>query len=638
MRRSLSVHHKARPSLRALAVVLALACAGPARAEPLPDIQDPHYGDTLFQFFQNRYFSAATTLMVSQHFGRVAHHSDEAEVLRGGILLSYGLHREAGEIFEGLIQRGATPPTRDRAWFYLAKIRYQRGYLNEAENAIARIGNALPPDLQEERGLLQAQLLMARADHAGAAKVLSAMKDDTPGARYVRYNLGIALIKAGENTRGTAVLDALGRAPADTEEDRSLRDRTNVALGFSALTDNQPQAARNYLERVRLKSMESNKALLGMGWAAASLKNPEQALVPWLELGQRDVGDSAVLEAQIAAPYAYAVLGAYGQSARRYNDAIDTFEREHKALGESITEIRAGKLLNALVDRNPGEEMGWFWSVRDLPALPHANHLSQVLAQHDFQEALKNYRDLRYLAKNLEEWRDKLGTFEDMLATRRKAFAERLPNVQQRASEIRITPLRERHVSLATTVAAADSVADGVAFANAREIDFQERLDSVRSTLQSSMENPEFAQARERARLAQGALTWQLAQAYTDRSWQAKRELQAIQDALDTAQKLDAALAKAQREEPARFDVFAQRITAVYPQLQALIPRVAALGNEQGLALQDIAIATLTRQQQRLNDYTTQAQFAVAQLYDRGAAHSPDRADTTKEAGHATKP
>ena len=47
--------------------------------------------------------------MVSQHFQRVARHADEAEVLRGGMLLSYGMHREAGEVFARLIDKGAPP-------------------------------------------------------------------------------------------------------------------------------------------------------------------------------------------------------------------------------------------------------------------------------------------------------------------------------------------------------------------------------------------------------------------------------------------------------------------------------------------------------------------------------------------------
>jgi len=65
-------------------------------------LKDPHYGASLFHFYQEHYFSAVTSLMVSQHFERVAQHADEAEVLRGGLLLSYGLHREAGEIFAAL--------------------------------------------------------------------------------------------------------------------------------------------------------------------------------------------------------------------------------------------------------------------------------------------------------------------------------------------------------------------------------------------------------------------------------------------------------------------------------------------------------------------------------------------------------
>ncbi|HYA65969.1 MAG TPA: hypothetical protein VEE84_04735, partial [Burkholderiaceae bacterium] len=119
-------------------------------------IKDPHYGDSLFYFYQQRYFTALTTLMVSQYFGRVSHHEDEAEILRGGLYLSYGLHREAAEVFARLIDKGAPAPVRDRAWYYLAKIRYQRGFLEQAQDALGRIKGPLPADLEEDRWLLGA--------------------------------------------------------------------------------------------------------------------------------------------------------------------------------------------------------------------------------------------------------------------------------------------------------------------------------------------------------------------------------------------------------------------------------------------------------------------------------------------------
>ena len=91
------------PSERLLGrVIAALATcfvgAVAAQSAPAP-IRAPHYGDTLFHFYQDHWFGAITGLMVSQHFGRVAPHDDEAEVLRGGMMLSYGLHEQASEIF-----------------------------------------------------------------------------------------------------------------------------------------------------------------------------------------------------------------------------------------------------------------------------------------------------------------------------------------------------------------------------------------------------------------------------------------------------------------------------------------------------------------------------------------------------------
>ena len=57
---------------------------------------------------------------------------------------------------------------RDRAWYFLAKIRYQRGLPAEAAKALARIEHPLPGQLEEDRKLLQANVLMATGDNAGA--------------------------------------------------------------------------------------------------------------------------------------------------------------------------------------------------------------------------------------------------------------------------------------------------------------------------------------------------------------------------------------------------------------------------------------------------------------------------------------
>ncbi|MBX3619022.1 MAG: hypothetical protein KF891_03370 [Rhizobacter sp.] len=610
----------------ALAMVALAAPAADKKVEHT--VQDPHYGDTLFHFYQEHYFTAVTSLMVSQHFNRMPRHADEAEVLRGGLLLSYGMHREAGEIFERLIERGAAPAVRDRAWFYLAKIRYQRGLLAEADEALGRIEKNLPPELEEERVLLKANVLMARGDYGGAAVVLGAVpgvdkeisKGTTSANLYARYNLGVALVRSGDADKGGALLDQIGQAPTPpeaSEEFRSLRDKANVALGLASLQADKPEAAGPFLERVRLNGPQSNKALLGFGWAAASVKNYKQALVPWTELSQRDASDSAVLEASIALPYAFGQLGAYGQALDGYNAAIAVFERENAGLDESIAAIRAGKLVEGLLERNPGEEMGWFWSIRELPQMPHAGHLTQVLAQHEFQEAFKNYRDLQFLSRNLQQWKDNLGVFSDMLDNRRKAYAERLPGILAKARDSGLKDLSLRGAVLATELMNAELQADGVAFADDKERELLERLESVQATLRQGGNDPEMVAARERYRLVAGAMTWRLAQAYHARVYEAKRALQTVDAGITEARQHEAALAQAQRDEPARFDRFAERIAELDQRLQVLIPRVAALSQEQQQALQELAVAELVKQKERLAAYGTQARFAVAQLYDR---------------------
>src|SRR5690606_20259637 len=103
-------------------------------------VQDLAYGEVLFEFFQEDYLAALTRLLAAQSRNELEHHAGESELMLGGLYLSYGQHRLAGEIFERVLQQSVEPALHDRAWFFLAKIWYQRGYLPEAEAALARIG------------------------------------------------------------------------------------------------------------------------------------------------------------------------------------------------------------------------------------------------------------------------------------------------------------------------------------------------------------------------------------------------------------------------------------------------------------------------------------------------------------------
>jgi hypothetical protein len=170
---------------------------------------------------------------------------------------------------------------------------------------------------------------------------------------------------------------------------------------------------------------------------------------------------------------------------------------------------------------------------------------------------------------------------------------------------------------------------NGTAFADARQLDLQARLARVQASLDAAPGDPELAEVRERQRRAAGALNWELAQTYAQRRRDAVKALQATEAQIDEARRREAALAQAQRDEPARFDAFADRVAALGPRLDVMLPRVVALSREQQNVVQELAVAELTRQKARLIDYTMQARFAVAQLYD-GAAVSQGKSDATE--------
>ena len=107
-------------------------------------VKDPHFGEVLFYFYQDDYFPAIVRLLSAQQQQQLNNHLELSELLLGGMYLSYGQHLDAADIFQRLLADNVRPEIRDRTWFFLAKIWIQRGYLDKAEDALARLSDDLP--------------------------------------------------------------------------------------------------------------------------------------------------------------------------------------------------------------------------------------------------------------------------------------------------------------------------------------------------------------------------------------------------------------------------------------------------------------------------------------------------------------
>src|SRR5579871_6823269 len=117
-------------ALALLALGLAPAQARKSNPDKLPSlkVQDLHYGEVLYQFYCGQEFQALTELEAFSQWQRMPHHAADADLLAGGLYLELGMHNEAGVRFERLLSNDVPVGVRNHAWFYLAKIWYERGY------------------------------------------------------------------------------------------------------------------------------------------------------------------------------------------------------------------------------------------------------------------------------------------------------------------------------------------------------------------------------------------------------------------------------------------------------------------------------------------------------------------------------
>lgn len=601
-----------------------------APTQPVPpregrEVQDLHYGDSLFHYYQDDYFGAIVRLTAAQKMGRAGAHADDAELVLGGMLLSYGQHRQAAAIFKRLLDGGAKPEVRDLTWFYLARAAFDRGDAEQAQDAIARIASKLKdPQLEDERRMLAAQVLIALQRYPEAAAQLADWKGAEDWRTYARFNRGIALLKAGNTAEALQTLDQAGKPAARGEEAMTVRDRANVALGYAAIQAGQPELARTALQRVRLEGGYSNPALLGLGWAESALGRNQEALVPWMELQQRDLSDPSVQESRLALPYAMTALKAYGRAAKQYQIAIDGFDAEVARLDQSIARVRSGQLIADLIRDETSAGLGGNWPLRKLPAeaKAEARSLLPLLSSRNFQQGLKNYRDLRFLSRNLGERGRDIVAFTDLLETQKLAYARRAGRVQAMLERADLGALAARRAALAQSLATFEKDSDAVGLADAKESARWQRLQSVQQRL-DRLGSRAPGDVADQARLLRGVLLWKLSSQFPERLWRAKRELAQIDAQLAIAGERRATLDRAYGGEPARLASIGRGIAGKAERISALQARTDALLQRQQSALQELAVDELQDYQQRLRGYAAEARFALAQVYDRAAGGSP---------------
>lgn len=609
---------------RILGLLLCIAIAFSSRAEPTrpemeaTDIYDLRYGETIFYFFQQKYFSAITELMVADVRDPIKIQGEDPKLLLGGLYLAYGMHNEASRIFQELLNDQTLPQTHDRAWYYIAKLRYLKGFVPEAEQALLQIKDTLPPDREAERQHLLANVYLSQKNYPKAIEILKNFSGDSEWEAYAKFNLGVALVKAGELDEGTQLLNEVGSLDpfSISHELNALRDKANLALGFAYMRGKNPVEAQDNFQRIRLEGPLSNKALLGLGWSFAQQDKYTEALNAWLELQTRKALDTTVQESLIAIPFTVEKMNKPRLAMQYYQRAIETYTAEINQLENVMLAVQRGELIQAMRPANLEDEASLPINSFGLPKSVSAPYLNQMMATNIFQEAYKNYQSLLHLKHILEKWRDQFPSYEMILNERRKAYYTKLPQVASDARLKEITHMYEKREDIAKEVKRIEDENDGFALANEDEEDLIDTLKSAKTRLDRLGKSEDMSEEMEKYQILHGVLYFQLQSEFIPRLWSVKSNLRELDRALEKTRDTKRSLVKAANEAPKFFEGYDQKIDWSKKRITNLLSRLASAISQQEAHIQNLAMDGLIKRRQALENYHVRARFGIARLYD----------------------
>ncbi len=593
------------------------------------ELKDLYFGEALYNAYQEGWFDAISRLdtELAQYHGidepeldTLYYHINYARFAVGDFELAYRMHQRAGRAITAVIEGNVEEPVRNEAIYRLAKIYFQKDQPMNALYAVERISGEVPENIRDDLEFLKAQIYMANGRFRDAADILMNIQNSESLEGFTTYNLGIALLKEGDEQEGRKYLDQTGLLDTDNTLTLAIKDKANMALGDMLMEEGSFDNAKLVLDRVRLVGPLSNRALLGSGWSDAKQDNFKRAIVPWSMLVQGQITDSSVQEGLLALPYAYGKLNVYSKAALLYNDALNKFSAEIGRLESSIKSIREGNFLKALVREEIKQDANWVVKLRSLPGTPETYYLLDLMASHDFQESLKNYLDLEQLRKKLDAWQTDLAAFEDIIEQRRAYYEPILPSIDHEFrkldSSMKLRMEQRDHIEKRLENMRIVPRPDYLATSSERVAG--ERIIQIENKFREGGKDiPE--EIKERIDRLRGVIYWNVYTDYDRRFTEAYKHLNELDQVVLKLKKQYTDFVRTRQAATQSYEGYGDDIKRLRWQIKDSGEKVRILMARQGNMIETMAVDELSKRRERLADFQIKARFAMADSYDRAS-------------------
>ncbi|WP_370258853.1 tetratricopeptide repeat protein [Marinobacter nauticus] len=616
--------------------LLWLTMVAPAQAdEPGPErAKDLRYGWALYEYHQGNVFEALTQLAVAREQGGIEGHGDHPALVEGGLMLSWGMTREASKLFTELLGSdgaGSTlsPEVRNQAWFYLGKVFFLEGNRELAGENLERVdGEILAEanhDLFREWVYLRARVAMMSSRIEDVSKLTSLkeqLEDTDIWSLYLQYNSAVAALDAGDVATAEAELQtliAIIQQSADSAEPEAERegllDRARLSLAQLYLRDGRFDAALEILGDMPLNGVFADQALFDYAIAAAGQGRPDRALDALDTLSSRDLFLPWRQQVPFARAYVLEQMNKPQRALPAFRQAADLYQARIEEL-DIIRNRLTEESLMAQLDFTRDSDGILTDSYGRLRVQPSDFGMAEVLASETFQQALAELNELDQMQSFIAERQSRFESFRIMLETREQQRQVRIAETRRALESQQANQWQTLHEEFRETIATALAEEDAQFFMTAEQKALRDKLNEVEETLAGLPDDATTARQRETYRRMRAYFDWWIADDYGLNRWAAQKQLRELDREMQHFQ------AQRQRVETLMSDdgrhaELARRISASERELATLGQEVAvALSNARRILLSQVD-SMLVAQQEELNGYLVASRHAQARLADQ---------------------
>ena len=616
--------------------LLWLTMVAPAQAdEPRPErAKDLRYGWALYEYHQGNVFEALTQLAVAREQGGIEGHGDHPALVEGGLMLSWGMTREASKLFTELLGSDGTgstlsPEVRNQAWFYLGKVFFLEGNRELAGENLERVdAEALAEanhDLYREWVYLRARVAMMSSrieDESKLTSLKEQLEDTDIWSLYLQYNSAVAALDAGDVATAEAELQtliAIIQQSADSAEPEAERegllDRARLSLARLYLRDGRFDAALEILGDMPLNGVFADQALFDYAVAAAGQGRPDRALDALDTLSSRDLFLPWRQQVPFARAYVLEQMNKPQRALPAFRQAADLYQARIEEL-DIIRNRLTEESLMAQLDFTRDSDGILTDSYGRLRVQPADFGIAEVLASETFQQALAELNELYQMQSFIAERQSRFESFRIMLETREQQRQVRIAETRQALENQQADQWQTLHEEFRETIATALAEEDVQFFMTAEQKALRDKLNEVEETLAGLPDDATTASQRETYRRMRAYFDWWIADDYGVNRWAAQKQLRELDREMQHLQ------AQRQRVETLMSDdgrhaELARRISASERELATLGQEVAvALSNARRILLSQVD-SMLVAQQEELNGYLVASRHAQARLADQ---------------------